>query len=352
MNAPEPAGVQDAFATQDLIAATAAKVDPTIRSDLRGRLAAALEMALNESEVPASVPLPSVRRFSAQLGVHRNTMRAALEMLAERGLVVRSPAGRYAISDQIRRRPVRAGSAADVDQMIGDAARLAIERGEGRSAFVRAADEAYAALAEGEREEVPTIVLLEPGEPLPGLDAETISGLIGRPVESRSREGLAQLAESNPVILAVPGDREEAEGLVPGAEVLPLGSALDIDIRAGVTSLEPAATVAVIGADGVSADGVARRVLRFRPDLTVETLSGGHSELPAGTDLALVPSDLDLRAIQTPVAAYRTGVTVTEREILLRRLDQWAGPPKADCVSGSRDKASSRTGIASSQTPR
>lgn len=64
------------------------------RSDRTLRLADAFAAAL--AAEAAGVQLPSLRTLAGETGAHRNTVRAALELLADTGVIDRRPAGRYA----------------------------------------------------------------------------------------------------------------------------------------------------------------------------------------------------------------------------------------------------------------
>jgi hypothetical protein len=63
------------------------------RSDRTLRLADAFAAALDDEA--AGVQLPSLRTLAGETGAHRNTVRAALELLADTGVVDRRPGGRY-----------------------------------------------------------------------------------------------------------------------------------------------------------------------------------------------------------------------------------------------------------------
>ena len=63
------------------------------RSDRTLRLADAFAAALDDEA--AGAQLPSLRTLAGETGAHRNTVRAALELLADAGVVERRPGGRY-----------------------------------------------------------------------------------------------------------------------------------------------------------------------------------------------------------------------------------------------------------------
>ena len=90
------------------------------RSDRTLRLADAFAAAIEEEA--AGAPLPSLRTLAGETGAHRNTVRAALELLADTGLVDRRPVAATARRRAQRRRGGRAARAVAVDWRGGRAA--------------------------------------------------------------------------------------------------------------------------------------------------------------------------------------------------------------------------------------
>ncbi len=186
------------------------------RSDRTLRLADALAAALDDE--PAAVQLPSLRALASETGAHRNTVRAALELLADAGLVERGPGGRY------------------------------------RTAGSR------------------VIAIVEPREPWPWIGA-ALDRLVPRATRRLPLEAMD--AATSGLVLAAEIELDDVRARLPLAEVLGVGASVMVDVELGLADA-PAGSRVRVDADGL-APAVGQVIARVRPD--VEHVLGGPTDL-------------------------------------------------------------------------
>ena len=180
------------------------------RSDRALRLADALAAAIDAEA--AGALLPSLRALADATAVHRNTVRSALELLADDGVVTRAAAGRY----RVVARPS-------------------------------------------------TVTIVEPRHPWPWLEPEAIG--LPRSVAPR-RATLESLDRSmSGLVLAAEIDLDEVRRALPNAEVLGIGASDLVDVELGLADVEAAANVR---------NAVGQVVARVRPDLTLVAPAGAE----------------------------------------------------------------------------
>jgi hypothetical protein len=178
------------------------------RSDRTLRLADAFSSALEIEE--AGARLPSLRTLAGETGVHRNTVRAALELLADAGLVNRGAGGRY------------------------------------RAAGARSA-----------------ISIVEPREPWPWIG--TAVDLLVPPATRRVPLQSLDPATSG-LVLAAEIELDEVRARLPRAEVLGVGASVMVDVELGLLDAAAGARVRVYASPGTAA-AVGQVIDRVRPDI-------------------------------------------------------------------------------------
>lgn len=324
------------------IARVGADLDVRTRVDLRERLADQVEAAIVQLPVAGDFRLPPLRQLSVALGIHRNTVRAALELLVERGRIRRDARGRYLVTDgtTVSSRdtaiPHDGGlSPGDFSGLLKRAAQYAVRQGLTEAAFCRAAVVAFRAGQAGRR------VALVGEAPCVGLDRRVLAERLGVDVEVDS------VSEVLPgtVVLCFAGDVVAVRAAVgPHVEVLPVGAMLVVDVKLAVAQLPTGSIVGVVDPQAARAEAVCSIVERSGGERLVKVLAGLG---PFSTDVTLVlaPTGADVGVPNVPVLYYRSGLSESEVEVIRTRLRHSASE-----VADTLEKAASNKGRASSHT--
>lgn len=223
--------------TADLSHRVAEALRGTPRADRSLRAADVLAEAVAAEEPGAR--LPSLRALSDATGLHRNTLRAALELLADHGAVEREAGGRYRAP-----RPV-------------------------------------------------AVTVVRPVAPWPWLD-DVLVALGPRAVPPVP---LAEVdAATGGLVLAAEIELDEVRGRLERAEVLGAGASVVVDVGLALADAPAGARIRV-DADPVLAAAVRRVIARVRPDLA--RVTSGPTDLvlvPAG---AVAPTHAEVRRFRT-----------------------------------------------------
>ncbi len=207
------------------------------QSDRALRLADAFAAALDDEA--AGAQLPSLRALAGDTGAHRNTVRAALELLADAGIVERGTGGRY--------------------------------RSAGRHA----------------------IVIVEPRQPWPWIGAAVV------PLVPAATRRLA-LAAIDPamsgLVLAAEIELDEVRARLPRAEVLGVGASVMVDVELGLADVPAGARVRIAAEPGL-AIGVGHVIDRIRPD--IEHGLTGPADLVLVPVGATAPAGAEVRRFRT-----------------------------------------------------
>jgi DNA-binding transcriptional ArsR family regulator len=187
------------------------------RSDLTLRLADAFAAALDDEA--AGVLLPSLRTLAGETGVHRNTVRAALELLADAGLVDRRPGGRY------------------------------------RTAAANA------------------VSVVDPREPWPWIGA-ALGALLPRATPRLALDAVD--ADTSGLVLAAEIELDDVRARLPLAEVLGVGASVMVDVELGLADAPAGARVRV-DASPAYVTAVGQVIARVRPD--VQHVVSGPTDL-------------------------------------------------------------------------
>jgi DNA-binding transcriptional ArsR family regulator len=208
------------------------------RSDRTLRLADAFAAALG-AEV-AGAQLPSLRTLAGGTGAHRNTVRAALELLADAGLVDRRAGGRY--------RAVGACNA---------------------------------------------ISIVEPRAPWPWIGG-SLEALVPAATRRLPLESIDPATCG--LVLAAEIELAEVRARLPRAEVLGVGASVMVDVELGLSDA-PAGARVRIEADAEFAIGVGQVIDRIRPDIVhAPTGPAGLVLVPVG---APAPAGGEVRRFRT-----------------------------------------------------
>ncbi len=177
------------------------------RSDRTLRLADAFATAL--ADEAAGVQLPSLRTLAGETGAHRNTVRAALELLADSGVIDRRPGGRY-------------GTITPSD-----------------------------------------VSVIEPSEPWPWIGA-ALEPLLPR---ATRRLPLATVAAATAgLVLAAEIELADVRARLPLAEVLGVGASVMVDVELGLADAPAGARIRV-DASSAFVVAVGHVIARVRPDV-------------------------------------------------------------------------------------
>lgn len=297
------------------------------RNDLRYRIADALAAGLRMEAGDAPVLLPSQRTLARELNVHRNTMSAALQLLVRRGIVEELPGGRFAV-------PVAQCDDGRPDShpepLISQAATLAVRRRITQAAFVESAVHAYRRAAQ----HCCRVVLVDPTEQIPGMDAVTLSAMLGHPVEVTA---LAQLLpELDVVYVAAPPEIDAVRAkLRHVADTFAIGLSFDADLRIATADLEPGATVVVVADNESILRASVRRLHSFRPDIVVTSRHELRGDLPQDASLVLALDGADVSAARVPVARFSCAISPTEIMLLRAKL---ASRPWSETEAGPLER--------------
>jgi DNA-binding transcriptional regulator YhcF (GntR family) len=298
-------------------------VDVTSRSDLRSRIAETIERLLGEVDVPVGYLLPSTRTFASVLGVHRNTMRAALEILADRGVVAPAPGGRFGLDTPRVPAEAEAESEARAEggtlaALLAKAAAVGFQHGETESAFAARARNAYRQVMSAKKS---TVCFIAPEEPIAGIGADELAELLDHPVATvaltdiRFSREQTYVATSSDAATA----RERLEGHV---DVFTVGLSLDADLRLAIAPLEQGSRVAVVADDAATLAAVMSRIGRMRPDLELDGHVGAARRVAAGTSLVLAPAHRKIDHGSGAVARYRCSIAPAEVRLIRARLGE------------------------------
>jgi hypothetical protein len=208
------------------------------RSDRTLRLADAFAAALDDEA--AGAQLPSLRTLAGETGAHRNTVRAALELLADAGLVDRRPGGRY------------------------------------RSAGTRSA-----------------IAVVEPPGPWPWIGA-AVEPLLPSCTRRLPLEAIDPAMSG--LVLAAEIELDEVRARLPRAEVLGVGASVMVDVELGLSDA-PAGARVRIDADTDLAVGVGHVIAIVRPD--IEHVQTGPADLVLVPVGARAPAGAEVRRFRT-----------------------------------------------------
>lgn len=298
----------------------ATRVDVERRSDLRRRLADALETALAEEHLGAPTLLPSTRELTRTLGIHRKTVNAALEMLVDRSVLSRRPSGRY-----VAHPAPTAGDEQDTPEALTRrAAAAALARQMPESEFSRLALQAYRRVAQGHRQ----IVFVEPSEHVPGISPDDLARLLDRAVAVQAPHRL--VPDPNTIFVAASTDAAAVRALLNGrADVFAVGLTFDTDLRLATTQLAEGAHLGIVAADDAVLMAVVRRVAAMRPDLTLSPHLGHFRAADHEPALILAPEGAQVMPGDVPVARYRCFISPTELLMVRTRL----GPAEASAVA-------------------
>jgi hypothetical protein len=211
---------------------------PGSRSDRALRLADAIAVALDDET--GGVQLPSLRTLAGETGAHRNTVRAALELLADTGVVERAPGGRY------------------------------------RSARGRSA-----------------ISIVEPRQPWQWIGA-AIDPLV--PPATRRLPLEAIDPATSGLVLAAEIELDEVRARLPLAEVLGVGASVMVDVELGLADAAPGARVRVDAPPDLAL-AVGHVIARIRGDLVHVTAGPADLVLvPVGAE---APAGAEVRRFRT-----------------------------------------------------
>jgi hypothetical protein len=207
------------------------------RSDRTLRLADALASALEAEE--AGAQLPSLRTLAGETGAHRNTVRAALELLTAAGVVERGAGGRYRAAD--------------------------------RSA----------------------ISIVEPREPWPWIGA-AVDDLVPPTTRRVALETLDPATAG--LVLAAEIELDEVRARLPCAEVLGVGASVMVDVELGLADAVGGARVRVDAPAGTAA-AVGHVIARVRSD--VVHVTAGPADLVLVPVGAPAPAGAAVRRFRT-----------------------------------------------------
>lgn len=295
-------------------------VDVGTRSDLRCRIAETIERLAKDSEIEPGSRLPSTRTFANVLRVHRNTVRAAIDLLVDRGVVEPIANGRFRMAAPAARIPAEAGD--NVAALLGRAAELSIQHGEAEADFVAIARATFRTIMGDQRRRV---CFIAPKQPVPGIGADELAGLLDYPVSSIALEDVRPSPQS--IFVATTADAAAARERLDGhSDVFTVGLSLDADLRLAVAPLDPGSLVVVSADAPITLGAVEACLRRMRPDLEIEGYVGPAPDLPGDARLLLAPVGLELARYSAPVARYRCTITEAELRLIRTRLGKGAAP--------------------------
>ncbi len=188
----------------------------------------------------AGAQLPSLRMLAGETGAHRNTVRAALELLADAGVVERRPGGRYRTS----------GSSG-------------------------------------------AIVVVEPREAWPWIGA-AIEPLLPPATRRLALEAIDPATSG--LVLAAEIELDEVRARLPRAEVLGVGASVMVDVELGLSDV-PAGTRVRVEADAGFLVGVRHVIDRIRPD--IQQVTTGPADLVLAPVGASAPARAEVRRFRT-----------------------------------------------------
>jgi DNA-binding transcriptional regulator YhcF (GntR family) len=294
----------------DLINRVAALVDVDRRSDLRRRLADALEQALRQEDGSRPLLLPSTRTLAGELGIHRKTAHAALQILVDRSVLDVASDGRFVMLS--RRDDIRPD--ASPERLVREAA-SALHEQMSESQFADLARRAYRQATLGGS----TIVFVEPSEWVPGMTPDDLMELLDYPVAVTRPDQL--VPGPGVVFVATSTDAAAVRTRLNGrADVFAVGLTFDTDIRLATTNVDEGGCLAVAADNDAVLMAVLRRVTNMRPDLDVTPYVGRVGKLAPNTSLLLAPATIESPELGVPVARYRCSISAAELRFLQARL--------------------------------
>jgi DNA-binding transcriptional regulator YhcF (GntR family) len=288
-------------------------VQTGVRTNLATRLADEIENFVLSQNLLSDVDLPSSRKIAQALGIHRNTVRSALDLLVERSVVRHAGSGRFTVqvTEQLLRRAASAYAQQGCSEdEFADLARSVYYRENGHG---------------GE------VVFVGDFESIPELSPRSLNRALGMQVAVESLENVASLSAA--VLITSTRNITDVRRLAPaGSEVLSVGSTLDVDIRVALSVVPTDAhVVALVNSPGTR-EALEWRIRAWRPDIRLK-FSADSEALPEHIDLALVPEGSGELASAVPLRTYRTGISAGELELLRARVLAALPPRKPDPLS-------------------
>lgn len=297
-------------------------VDVASRSDLRTRIAETIERLAKDAKVPPGSRLPSTRTFANVLGVHRNTVRAAMDLLVERGVIEPVTNGRFRVAMPA---PDGHGLTDNVAGLLWRAAELSIQHGETEADFTAIARTAFRTVLGEQRTRV---YFIAPREAVPGVSADELADLLDHPVTPIGIDEAHAGPQS--IFVATTEDANAVREHLDGqADVFTVGLSLDADLRFALAPLDAGSSVAVVAEDPAMLAAVQARVRRMRPDVRIDGYVGAPDDVDDDVRLVLAPVGAELEPYAARVARYRCRIADAELRLIRTRLGKDAAPVPA-----------------------
>ena len=287
--------------------------------------------------------LPTEHELAEELGVGRSTVREAVSRLVALDLIrVVHGRGMY-VGEGAAAQTAEAADGEDaLAALLGRAGALAHGRGMSARQCADLARDGFLASGAGSAQAPATLV-----GPLPSSALAEAVGLLQSAGVAWAERTPDELGPRAPAGLLV-ARWDIAKALFDdGRDVVPIASALGVDLMIAFASLAPGDRLLAFAPDKPTLTAIEQTARGLRPDLQLSGRVGPPGLAELGETAALVPSELaaDLDAPLT--FAYRSGLSEAERHGLSRALRHDYGEP---ATTGSRASAASSSGTASSQT--